>query len=158
MQETMLKHTKNFGHVMAKDEESSKKFIVFLDDELGSEKAFLEDLQKAVRKNLGLDYEVVSFSCCADCWRFLEKNTKSTVAAISDYEMPDIDGVDFLNEVNQLNPKIRCAIITSWSDKISMIKKNKHIHAVVDKSGNMEDKVSSLIGTLCKEFIKASKV
>ena len=49
---------------------------------------------------------------------------------ISDYNMPEMNGIDFLDEITTINPKIRGLIMTAdasqvFSDKYSVIQKDK---------------------------------
>ncbi|MEJ2721914.1 MAG: response regulator [bacterium] len=92
----------------------SKPKIVIVDDEemvLTSLKSFL---------NLETEYEVVSFKDPREALEFIENNDIDLV--VSDYLMPEMDGISFLGEVRQLRPDVPRIILTGYADKENAIK------------------------------------
>jgi len=88
--------------------------ILILDDEemvLTSLSSFLE---------LETNYEVVTFTNGVDALGRVEKGGVDLV--ISDYLMPDIDGITFLAKVKALDPQITRIILTGYADKENAIK------------------------------------
>ena len=97
---------------MAQDNE--KATIVLVDDEemvLTSLKSFL---------NLETDYDIKGFETPADALRYIEDNNVDLV--VSDYLMPEMDGISFLGEVRKLKPDVPRIILTGYADKENAIK------------------------------------
>ena len=88
--------------------------LVIVDDEemvLTSIRSFL---------NLETDYHVASFTSAKEALAFIEENSVDLV--ISDYLMPEMDGIRFLAHVRELNPEIPRIILTGYADKENAIK------------------------------------
>lgn len=88
--------------------------IVLVDDEemvLTSLNSFL---------TLETDYAVHTFTSAMEALRFIEKNEVDLV--ISDYLMPEMDGISFLAKVRELRPEIPRIILTGYADKENAIK------------------------------------
>ena len=87
--------------------------IVIVDDEemvLVSIDSFL---------SLETDYAVTTFSRPKDALKFIRENDVDLV--ISDYLMPDMDGIRFLAEVKKLKPDVTRIILTGYADKENAI-------------------------------------
>ena len=87
--------------------------IVIVDDEemvLVSIHSFL---------TLETDYKVTTFSHPKDALAFIRENDVDLV--ISDYLMPDMDGIRFLGEVKKLKPDVTRIILTGYADKENAI-------------------------------------
>ena len=88
--------------------------LVIVDDEemvLTSIRSFL---------NLETDYQVASFTSAGEALEFIRENSADLV--ISDYLMPEMDGISFLAQVRELNPEIPRIILTGYADKENAIK------------------------------------
>ena len=88
--------------------------ILVVDDEdmvLASLKSFLE---------LETDYEVCTFTNAAEALEFAHQNQVDLV--ISDYLMPDMDGITFLSKIKDIDPNITRIILTGYADKENAIK------------------------------------
>jgi DNA-binding NtrC family response regulator len=88
--------------------------IVLVDDEdivLSSIKSFL---------NLETEYNVKSFISASTALEFIKTNNVNLV--ISDYLMPELDGISFLAQVRDLKPDIPRIILTGYADKENAIK------------------------------------
>ncbi|MFQ5865812.1 MAG: response regulator [bacterium] len=95
-------------------EESNKQRVLILDDEqmvLTSLSSFL---------TLETDYEVVTFSSPEEALKYVEQNPTDLV--ISDYLMPEMDGIAFLAKVKEINPHATRIILTGYADKENAIK------------------------------------
>lgn len=93
---------------------NNESVIVLVDDEdmvLTSLKSFL---------NLETEYTVQTFLSAQDALEFIKKNEISLV--ISDYLMPEMDGITFLHEVKKVKPDIPRIILTGYADKENAIK------------------------------------
>jgi DNA-binding NtrC family response regulator len=96
------------------DNGADKGVVVIVDDEemvLTSLKSFL---------NLESGYEVHTFTSAKSALEFLKKNDASLV--ISDYLMPEMDGISFLAKVREIKPEITRIILTGYADKENAIK------------------------------------
>ena len=92
----------------------AKQTIIIVDDEemvLTSLSAFL---------NLETRYNVVTFTSATKALEYIEKNDIDLV--ISDYLMPELDGISFLAKVRDLKPAVPRIILTGYADKENAIK------------------------------------
>ncbi len=94
--------------------EQSPPDIVIVDDEemvLTSLSSFL---------NLETDYNVHTFLSAKKALDYIKKNNVDLV--ISDYLMPEMDGITFLAQVRDDKPEIPRIILTGYADKENAIK------------------------------------
>ncbi len=92
----------------------SKEVIVIVDDEemvLTSLSSFL---------SLETGYNVKTFLSAKEALAFIEGNSIDLV--VSDYLMPEMDGISFLAEVKKLHPEVPRIILTGYADKENAIK------------------------------------
>lgn len=95
-------------------QEITSATIIVVDDEdmvLKSINSFL---------NLETEYNVVTFTSPAEALTYIESNGVDLV--ISDYLMPEMDGIVFLSKVRELKPEIPRIILTGYADKENAIK------------------------------------
>ncbi len=88
--------------------------IVIVDDEemvLTSLTSFLE---------LETDYSVKTFTSVREALDHIKNNDVQLV--ISDYLMPEMDGISFLAKVKEIKPEIPRIILTGYADKENAIK------------------------------------
>ncbi len=88
--------------------------IVIVDDEemvLTSLSSFL---------NLETDYNIKTFTSGKEALKYIENN--NTELVISDYLMPEMDGIQFLAKVRELKPEVPRIILTGYADKENAIK------------------------------------
>lgn len=88
--------------------------IVLVDDEemvLTSLNSFL---------TLETEYDVYTFTSAKEALRFIEESEVDIV--ISDYLMPEMDGITFLGQVRNIKPEIPRIILTGYADKENAIK------------------------------------
>ena len=88
--------------------------IVIVDDEemvLTSINSFL---------SLETEYDVTSFTSAEKALEFVQDNDVDLV--ISDYLMPQMDGISFLARVREIKPEIPRIILTGYADKENAIK------------------------------------
>ena len=88
--------------------------IVIVDDE--------EMVLTSIRSFLALetDYEVSSFTSANEALEFVANSNVDLV--ISDYLMPEMDGISFLAKVREAKPDIPRIILTGYADKENAIK------------------------------------
>lgn len=92
----------------------NKGTIIIVDDEemvLTSLKSFL---------NLESEYNVRTFTSAKDALDYLKSNDVNLV--LSDYLMPEMDGISFLAKVRELKPDVTRIILTGYADKENAIK------------------------------------
>lgn len=93
---------------------ADKGVIIIVDDEemvLTSLKSFL---------NLESNYAVRTFTSGDEALKFIKKNDVDLV--ISDYLMPEMDGISFLAKVREIKPEVPRIILTGYADKENAIK------------------------------------
>ena len=93
---------------------SDKRQILILDDEemvLTSLRSFIE---------LETDYNVTTFTSPPEALEFIKSNYVDLV--ISDYLMPNMDGISFLAQVKKIDPHVTRIILTGYADKENAIK------------------------------------
>ncbi len=93
---------------------SESSVIVLVDDEdmvVTSIKSFL---------TLETDYEVVGFTTPAEALSYIESHRVDVV--VSDYLMPDMDGISLLAKVKDIQPEATRILLTGYADKENAIK------------------------------------
>ena len=96
------------------DVSGNESRIVLVDDEdmvLTSLNSFL---------TLETDYKVDTFTSARKALEFIKNNEIDLV--ISDYLMPEMDGITFLAKVKALKPEVPRIILTGYADKENAIK------------------------------------
>ncbi len=91
-----------------------KQTIVIVDDEemvLTSISSFL---------SLETDYNLETFTSAKEALDYIENNPVDLV--VSDYLMPEMDGISFLIKVRELKPEVPRIILTGYADKENAIK------------------------------------
>ena len=99
---------------MSDSSQNSVERVLILDDEemvLTSLRSFLE---------LETDYEIVTFTSATEALEYTKKNKINLV--VSDYLMPDMDGITFLAKVKEIDPNATRIILTGYADKENAIK------------------------------------
>ena len=116
-----------------KDSADERGCIVVVDDEeivLTSIHSFL---------NLETVYRVETFTSPEKALKFISENQVDLV--ISDYLMPQMDGIRFLSQVRDVKPEIPCIILTGYADKENAIKaiNDVGLYQYIEKPWNNED-------------------
>ncbi len=96
------------------EDTESKGTIILVDDEdmvLTSLKSFLD---------LETQYEVITFNSAKKALNHISNNEIDLV--ISDYLMPEMDGIKFLAKVREIRPEVPRIILTGYADKENAIK------------------------------------
>lgn len=96
------------------DNNETQATVLILDDEemvLTSLRSFLE---------LETEYNVVTFTEGEKALEYVKENPIDLV--ISDYLMPEIDGITFLAKVKEMQPQATRIILTGYADKENAIK------------------------------------
>ena len=92
----------------------SDQTIMLVDDEemvLASLSSFL---------TLETDYDIITFLNPLEALEHIKENEVNLI--ISDYLMPQMDGISFLGQVRQLKPDVIRIILTGYADKENAIK------------------------------------
>jgi DNA-binding NtrC family response regulator len=69
---------------------------------------------------LETDYNVVTFTSAREAITYVERHEVDIV--ISDFLMPEMDGIAFLSRVRELKPEVPRVILTGYADKENAIK------------------------------------
>jgi DNA-binding NtrC family response regulator len=69
---------------------------------------------------LETQHEVLTFTRASDALAFIEKNDIDMI--ISDFLMPEMDGLQFLRRARDLRPEVPRVILTGYADKENAIK------------------------------------
>jgi response regulator RpfG family c-di-GMP phosphodiesterase len=88
--------------------------ILIVDDEemvTTSLRSFLE---------LETDYEVVTFTSPKEALEYVREHPIDLI--VSDYLMPDVDGISLLMQIKQLRPNATRVLLTGYADKENAIK------------------------------------
>ncbi|MEL7367586.1 MAG: response regulator [Myxococcota bacterium] len=98
---------------MAEPNEGEETIVIVDDEEmvLTSLNAYL---------SLETDYEVVTFTSAAQALEYIAHHRVDIV--ISDYLMPEMDGITFLARVREMQPEAPRIILTGYADKENAIK------------------------------------
>jgi DNA-binding NtrC family response regulator len=107
--------------------------IVLVDDE--------EMVLTSIRSFLAIetDYKVLSFTSPIKALQQIEVNAIDL--AISDYLMPEMDGITFLGKVKQLYPHAPRILLTGYADKENAIKaiNDVGLYQYIEKPWNNDD-------------------
>ncbi len=95
-------------------EQKHRPLIMIVDDD--------ELVTTTLASYLGLetDFDVVAYQSPADALGYLEN--KPVDLLITDFLMPDMDGLEFLSEVQKLYPNLTSILLTGYADKENAIK------------------------------------
>ncbi len=99
---------------MSEHAENQPQSVLILDDEemvVTSISSFLE---------LETDYNIITFTEGAKALEYIKENNIDLV--ISDYLMPEMDGITFLFKVKEIDRQITRIILTGYADKENAIK------------------------------------
>ncbi len=92
----------------------------------GTPRLLLVDDEEMVLTSLGslfsleTDYDVVTFTSAKKALEYVKDNDVDLI--VSDYLMPEMDGITFLGEVRAMKPDIPRIILTGYADKENAIK------------------------------------
>ncbi len=93
---------------------SESETVVIVDDE----EMVLTSLSTYL--TLETDYQVMTFTSAREALTFIGANDVDLV--VSDFLMPEMDGISFLAEVRRLRPQVPRIILTGYADKENAIK------------------------------------
>jgi len=121
--------------------------IVIVDDEemvLTSLRSFLK---------LETDYNIVTFLSPQDALNYIKKEKINLV--ISDYFMPEMNGIAFLSQVRIIHPQVPRIILTGYADKENAIKAINEVglYQYIEKPWNNEDLLIVLRNGLEKQTL-----
>ena len=110
-----------------------KGTVLIVDDEemvLTSLSAFL---------NLETQYEIVTFTSPEEALKHVTENEIDLV--ISDYLMPEMNGISFLARVRELRPEVPRIILTGYADKENAVKAINEVglYQYIEKPWNNDD-------------------
>ncbi len=114
-------------------ENTKPETIVIVDDEemvLTSLNSFL---------TLETEYSVKTFISAQDALNFIEAESVDLV--VSDYLMPEMDGITFLSKVRDIRPEVPRIILTGYADKENAIKaiNNVGLFQYIEKPWDNDD-------------------
>jgi DNA-binding NtrC family response regulator len=115
--------------------ETTSPVILLVDDEemiLTSVKAFFA---------IDTEYTFLTYTSPLKALEDLEKKVKSIDLAISDYLMPEMDGIAFLTSVKQLFPIVPRILLTGYADKDSAVQaiNTVGLYQYLEKPWNNDD-------------------
>ena len=113
--------------------DQSANVVLLVDDEemvVTSIKSFLM---------LETDYDVVSFTSPEEALEYVKSNKVDLV--ISDYLMPDMDGIEFLAHIKDVQPEATRVLLTGYADKENAIKaiNDVGLYQYIEKPWENED-------------------
>ena len=123
--------------------------IVIVDDEemvLTSLNSFL---------TLETEYKVQTFTSAKEALEYVKKGRVDLV--ISDYLMPEMDGITFLSKVREVKPEVPRIILTGYADKENAIKAINHVglFQYIEKPWSNDDLLIILRNGLEKQKLMA---
>ena len=115
--------------------ERERPVILLVDDEemiITSIKSFLA---------VETDYELLAYTSPVKAIEDLETKIKSLDLVISDYLMPEMDGISFLAEVKKRFPLVPRILLTGYADKENAIKaiNNVGLYQYIEKPWDNDD-------------------
>ncbi len=114
-------------------EQSTSPTVVIVDDEdmvVTSIKSFLA---------LETDYEIQGFTMPAEALDYIRDHRVDVV--VSDYLMPEMDGIQFLARVKEIQPETTRILLTGYADKENAIKaiNDVGLYQYIEKPWENED-------------------
>jgi DNA-binding NtrC family response regulator len=87
------------------------------------------------------DYQLLTYTSPLKALEDLETKIKSVDLVISDYLMPEMDGISFLAEVKKKYPLVPRVLLTGYADKENAIKaiNNVGLYQYIEKPWNNDD-------------------
>jgi DNA-binding NtrC family response regulator len=88
---------------------------------------------------LETDFNIVTFTSPSEALDYIQDNHVDLV--ISDYLMPEMDGISFLAKVKEINPEAPRIILTGYADKENAIKaiNDVGLYHYIEKPWNNDD-------------------
>jgi CheY-like chemotaxis protein len=93
--------------------EESRGMILIVDDEVA-----VATVAAAVLKRAG--YSVAAFTSTRDAWREFAADAGKFNLVLTDYRMPDMTGIEFVQRVHTLAPGLGAVIMTGLVDQIAV--------------------------------------
>src|SRR5437016_9765809 len=93
----------------------AKPILLSVDDDSDVLRAIERDL----RSNYGAEYRVIgsdSPECALDLLKKLKVRNDSVALLLADQRMPNMDGVEFLQEAMRIYPEAKRALLTAYAD------------------------------------------
>lgn len=114
-------------------EKTERQVVMLIDDEpmvIQSIKNFL---------TLETDYDVLAFTSPVEALAAL--NARSVDVIISDYLMPDLNGIDFFLKAKEIQPQATRVLLTGYADKENAIKaiNDVGLYQYIEKPWENED-------------------
>ena len=112
--------------------------IIYVDDEV-----MLTSTFSTLMKIEGFK-DVVVFNNPVDALEYLKKETPDLI--ISDFLMPDMNGLEFLREAKKLHPEVSMILLTAYADKENAIKTINEIgvYKYIEKPWDNDDLVMNI--------------
>jgi len=87
------------------------------------------------------DYDVLTYTSPVQALQDLDNKIKSVDLVISDYLMPEMDGISFLAEVKKRFPLVPPILLTGYADKENAIKaiNNVGLYQYIEKPWDNDD-------------------
>jgi DNA-binding NtrC family response regulator len=87
------------------------------------------------------DYDLLTYTSPVEALKELDSRIKSVDLVISDYLMPEMDGISFLAEVKKRFPLVPRILLTGYADKENAIKaiNNVGLYQYIEKPWNNDD-------------------
>lgn len=79
-------------------------------------------------------YDVVSFSSSKDALDYMSSKADSVDILLTDFKMPDLDGINLISQAHDLNPKMKKVLLTGYYEVASNDDRIKLCDLVLDKS------------------------
>ena len=121
---------------------TARKRILVVDDE----PLVVRSLEALL--TLEADYEILGFTSCRAALEAIR--TRPCDVAISDFLMPEMDGVTFLREVRRLYVEVPLIILTGYADKDSAVRAINEVglYQYLEKPWKNDDLLQVIDGAL----------
>jgi putative nucleotidyltransferase with HDIG domain len=119
-----------------------QKRLLFVDDE-----PVLRELYLSLGQNLGHGHDVHTAASGSEALKLLSQNSFDVI--ISDLAMPEMDGIEFLNEVMQDYPESARIVVSGFADRLKIAECLTIGHRFFSKPLNFQI-LAALIKRICK--------
>jgi DNA-binding NtrC family response regulator len=121
--------------------------IVFIDDD--------QEILEVLKDYFEEKYEIAVFQDPREALRYIEDNRKIVEVVITDYKMPNINGIDVARRVRQAEDNILVILMSGFVDfeNVQDYLKQRLIYQFVNKPFSLE-RLAQTVDTAVKIYIK----
>src|ERR1700741_475659 len=145
--------------VMTEQDAVSRTAILTVDDDAGVSRAVARDL----RRRYGDQYRIVraeSASAALDALQQMKLRGDLVAVILADYRMPELNGIEFLEQAMDIYPRARRALLTAYADTSAAIDAINVVdldHYLLKPWDPPEEKLSPVVDALLEAWRESDR-